>query len=132
MTGFLGVFHQADHQTGGFEHIIELEEGVQAVITTPYWHPKAYKDEIEKAIRELLEMGHIQPSSSPFASSVVLVKKKDGTMRMCIDYRTLNKKTIKNRYPIPWIDELMDELRGAKYFSKIDLRSGYHQIWVRE
>ena len=70
----------------GFEHIIELEEGVQAVITTPYRHPKAYKDEIEKAIRELLEMGHIRPSSSPFASSVVLVKKKDGTMRMCIDY----------------------------------------------
>ena len=105
---------------------------MQAVITTPYHHPKAYKDEIEKAIRELLEMGHIQPSSSPFASSVVLVKKKDGTMRMCIDYRELNKKTIKNKYSIPRIDELMDELRGAKYFSKIDLRSGYHQIQVRE
>ena len=85
----------------GFEHIIELEKGVQADITTPYWHPKAYKDEIEKAIKELLEMGHIRPNSSPFASSVVLVKKKDGTMRMCIDYRALNRKTIKNRYPIP-------------------------------
>ena len=98
----------------GFEHIIELEEGVHAVITTPYRHPKAYKDEIEKAIRELLEMGHIRPSTSPFASSVVLVKKKDRTMRMCIDYKALNKKTIKNRYPIPQIDELMDELRGGK------------------
>ena len=80
-----------------------------------------YKDEIEKTIKELLELGYIQPSSNPFASSVVLVKKKDGILRMCIDYRALNKKTIKNRYPIPRIDELMDELQGAKYFSKIDL-----------
>jgi hypothetical protein len=91
-----------------------------------------YKDEIEKTIRELLKMGHTRPSSSPFASSVVLVKKKDGTLRMCINYQALNKKTIKNRYPIPRIDELVDELRGAKYFSKIDLRSRYHQIKVRE
>jgi hypothetical protein len=116
----------------GFEHIIELEEGAKPVITTPYRHPKKYKDEIEKAIKELLDMGHIRPSSSPFASSVVLVKKKDGTMRMCIDYRALNKKTIKNRYPIPQIDELLDELHGAIYFTKIDLRSGYHQIKMRE
>jgi hypothetical protein len=75
----------------GFEHIIELEAGAKPVITTPYRHPKKYKDEIEKAIKELLDMGHIRPSSSPFASSVVLVKKKDGTMRMCIDFRALNK-----------------------------------------
>jgi hypothetical protein len=79
----------------GFEHIIELEE-CKAITT--YRHPKRYKDEIEKAIKELLDMGHIRPSSSPFASSVVLVKKKDGTIRMCIDYRALNKKTIKNLY----------------------------------
>eukprot|EP00253_Pinus_taeda_P030212 PITA_30212 len=116
----------------GFEHTIELEQGIQAVITTPYRHPKAYRDEIEQAIQELLALGHIQPNTSPFASFVVLVKKKDGTLRMCIDYRALNKKTLKNRYPIPRIDELMDELRGARFFSKIDLRSGYHQIRVRE
>jgi hypothetical protein len=114
----------------GFEHTIELEEGAKPMITPPYRHPRRFKDEIEKAIKELLAMGHIRPSSSPFASSVVLVLKKDGTMRMCIDYRALNKKTIKNRYPIPRIDELMDELHGAVFFSKIDLRSGYHQISI--
>jgi hypothetical protein len=116
----------------GFEHTIELEEGAKAMITPPYRHPRRFKDEIEKAIKELLAMGHIRPSNNPFASSVVLVLKKDGTMRMCSDYRALNKKTIKNRYPIPCIDELMDELHGAVFFSKIDLRSGYHQISIRE
>jgi len=116
----------------GFEHIIELEEGAKPVIDTPYRHPKKHKDKIESAIEELLAMGHIRPSSSPFASSVVLVKKKDGTMRMCIDYRALNKRTIKNKYPIRRIDELLDELHGAVYFTKIDLRSGYHQIKTRE
>jgi hypothetical protein len=116
----------------GFEHIIELEAGAKPVTTTPYRHPKKYKYEIEKAIKDILDMGYIRPSSSPFASSVVLVKKKDGTMRMCIDFWALNKKMIKNRYPMPSIDELLDELHGAIYFTKIDLRSGYHQIKMRE
>jgi hypothetical protein len=101
------------------------------VITTPYRYPKRQKDEIKKNIRELLEMGFICPSNSPFASAMVLVKKKDGTMCMCVDYRALNQSTIKNRYPIPRIDELIDELHGAKFFSKIDLRSGYYQIRMR-
>jgi hypothetical protein len=116
----------------GFDNIIELEIGAKPVITTPYRHLKKYKDEIEKSIKEILDMGHIRPSSSPFASSIVLVEKKDGTMQMCIKFRALNKKTIKNRYPIPRIDELLDELHGAVYFTKNDLRSGYHQIKMRE
>jgi hypothetical protein len=116
----------------GFEHIIEMEEGAKPVITTPYRHPKKYKDEIEKAIKELLDMGHIRPSSSPFVSSVILVKKKNGTMHMCIDFRALYKKTIKNRYPVTIIDELLDELHGVVYFTKIDLCSGYHHIKMRE
>jgi hypothetical protein len=81
----------------GFEHTTELEVGATLVITAPNRHPKRFKDEIEKAIKELLAMGHIRPDTSPFASLVVLVLKKDGTLRMCIDYRALNKKTIKNR-----------------------------------
>jgi hypothetical protein len=79
------------------------------MITPPYRHPRRFNEEIEKAIKELLAMGHIRPSNSTFASSVVLVLRKDGTMRMCIDYRALIKITIKNRYPIPRIDELMEE-----------------------
>jgi hypothetical protein len=116
----------------GFEHTIELEEGSKLVITTPYMHPKKFKDQIEKAIKVSLAMALIRPSSSPFASLVVLVKKKDGTMSLCIDYEALNKKMIKNRYHVPRIDELLDELHGAVYFLKIGLRSGYHQIRVRE
>jgi hypothetical protein len=83
----------------------------------PCRHLNKFKDEIDKAIWELLEMGHIRPRSSPFASSMVLVKKKDGMMQMCIDYRALNKKTIKNQYPILRIDDF----HGVMYFSKIDL-----------
>jgi hypothetical protein len=100
----------------GFENTIELEEGDKPMITPPYHHPKRFKDEIEKEIKELLAMGHIRWRNNPFSSSVVLVLKKDGTMRMCIDYRALNKKTIKNRYPIPGTDELMDEMHGAVLF----------------
>jgi hypothetical protein len=110
----------------GFERTIELEAGATPVITAPYRHPKIFKDEIVKAIKELIVMGHIRPNTSPFISSVVLVLKKDGTLRMCIDYWALNKKMIKNIYPISRIDELMDELHGEIFFTKIDLCLGYH------
>lgn len=85
----------------GFKHAVELEEGSKPIIVVLYKHPKVYKDEIRKIIKELLDMGFIQTSLILFASSVVIIKKKDGSMRMCIDYRLLNKKNIKNRYPIP-------------------------------
>jgi hypothetical protein len=102
------------------------------MITPPYHHPRRFKDEIEKTIKELLAMGHIRPISRAFASLVVLVLNKDGAMRMCIYYRAFNKKTIKNMYHITCIDKLMDELHGAVCFSKIHLCSGYHQIHIPE
>jgi hypothetical protein len=88
--------------------------------------------EMMSQLQELLEKGFIRPSSSPWGAPVLFVKKKDGTMRMCIDYRELNKVTVKNKYPLPRIDDLFDQLQGAGCFSKIDLRSGYHQVRVKE
>jgi hypothetical protein len=87
--------------------------------------------ELKKQIDELLEKGYIRPSTSPWAAPVLFVEKKDGTKRMCINYRSLNEVTIKNKYPLPWIEDLFDQLRGASVFSKIDLRSGYHQLRIQ-
>ncbi|XP_019096116.1 PREDICTED: uncharacterized protein LOC109130704 [Camelina sativa] len=83
---------------------------------------------LKKQLGELLEKGFIRPSSSPWGAPVLFVNKKDGSFRLCVDYRGLNRVTVKNKYPLPRIDELLDNLQGAKWFSKIDLASGYHQI----
>ncbi|KAD2805397.1 hypothetical protein E3N88_38774 [Mikania micrantha] len=88
--------------------------------------------ELSSQLQELLDKGFIRPSFSPWGAPVLFVKKKDGSFRMCIDYRELNKLTIKNRYPLPRIDDLFDQLQGATCFSKIDLRSGYHQLRVND
>ncbi|GKC35195.1 putative reverse transcriptase domain-containing protein [Tanacetum coccineum] len=88
--------------------------------------------ELSEQLQELSDKGFIRPSSSPWGASVLFVKKKDGSFWMCIDYRELNKLTVKNRYPLPRIDDLFDQLQGSSVYSKIDLRSGYHQLRVRE
>ena len=111
---------------------IELLPGTSPISITPYRMSPAELKELKEQLQELLDKGFIRPSVSPWGAPVLFVKKKDGTMRLCIDYRQLNKVTVKNRYPLPRIDDLFDQLHGARIFSKIDLRSGYHQLKVKE
>ncbi|GKB18554.1 putative reverse transcriptase domain-containing protein [Tanacetum coccineum] len=114
------------------EFRIDLIPGALPVVKSPYRLAPSEMQELSNQLKELQEKGFIRPSHSPWGAPVLFVKKKDGALRMCIDYRELNKLTIKNRYPLPRIDDLFDQLLGACYFSKIDLRSGYHQLRVRE
>ena len=114
------------------EFSVDLVPGTRPISMAPYRMSASELAELKSQLEDLLEKKFVRPSVSPWGAPVLLVKKKDGSMRLCIDYRQLNKVTIKNRYPLPRIDDLMDRLVGARMFSKIDLRSGYHQIRVKE
>ncbi|GKC53763.1 putative reverse transcriptase domain-containing protein, partial [Tanacetum coccineum] len=114
------------------EFLIDLILGAMPVVKSPYRLAPTEIQELSNQLKELQDKGFIRPSYSPWGAPVLFVKKKDGSFRMCIEYRELNKLTIKNRYPLPRIDDLFDQLRGSQYFSKIELRLGYHQLKVRE
>ena len=113
------------------EFTIDLAPGTEPVSKAPYRMAPVEMKELAMQLQELLDKGFIRPSVSPWGAPVLFVKKKDGSMRLCIDYRELNKLTIKNKYPLPRIDDLFDQLKGATCFSKIDLRSGYHQLKIK-
>nr|GFB94897.1 putative reverse transcriptase domain-containing protein [Tanacetum cinerariifolium] len=114
------------------EFQINLILGVAPVAWAPYRLAPSEMKELSDQLHELSEKGFIRPSSSPWGAPFLFFKKKDGSFRMCIDYRELNKLTVKNRYPLSRIDDLFNQLQGSSIYSKIDVRSGYHQLRVRE
>jgi hypothetical protein len=111
---------------------IELAPGAVLVSRTPYMMSTPELVELKLKPKEMMKKGYIQPNVSLWGAPALFVKNKDGTLRLCIDYRQLNKTTIKNKYPLPRIDDLFDQLGGASIFSKIDLRSGYHQVRIKD
>jgi hypothetical protein len=118
-------------QDRDIEFIIELQPGIASISKRPYRMLPKELAELKIQLQELLNKGFIHPSASPWGCLALFVKKKDDSLRPCVEYRPLNAVTIKNKYPLPCIDVLFDQLVGARVFSKIDLRSGYHQIKIR-
>jgi hypothetical protein len=110
------------------DHRIHLLPNTAPVAVRPYRYAQLQKDELETQCASMLQQGIIRPSTSAFSVPVLLVKKQDGSWQFCVDYRALNQQTVKDKFPIPVVEELLDELKGAKYFTKLDLRSGYHQV----
>jgi hypothetical protein len=113
------------------ESVIELVLGTAPIFKREYRMAANQLAKLKEQLQELLDMGYIHPSASPWGAHGIFVLKKDGMQRMCMDYCSLNEVTIKNKYPLPRIDNLFDQLKGACIFSKIDLRSGYHQLKIR-
>jgi hypothetical protein len=113
------------------DHHIPLKEGAKPPNIRPYRMSHSQKNSVELLIKEMLQKSEIRPSTSPYSSPIILVRKKDKSWRLCVDFRGLNDMTVKNKFPIPVIEDLLDELNGATIFSKFDLRSGYHQIRMR-
>jgi hypothetical protein len=114
------------------EFTIELKPRTEPIARNPYRMSMPKLQELKMQLKELLDLGLIRPSVSPWGAPFIFVRNKDGSWRICIDYRQFNKATIKNQYPFPIIDDLFDQMKGATIFSKIDLRSGYHQLWIKE
>jgi hypothetical protein len=113
------------------EFVIDLLPRTTPISKRPYMMSVEELKELKKQLMELQEAGYIRPSSSPWGAPVLFVQKKDGSQRMCVDYRSLNDVTLKNKYPLPRIEDLFDQMRGGRIFSKIDLQSGYHQMKIR-
>lgn len=132
LRDFTDVFQEATNlpPQSQLDHHIPSQHNAPPVKVWPYRYPHFQKGEVKRLVTEMLAAGIIQLSTSPFSSPILLVKKKDKTRRFCVDYRALNNITIKDSFPIPTTDELMDELQSAEIFSKLDLRAVHHQIHV--
>jgi hypothetical protein len=138
LDGLLGSFPDVFAESTGLppararDHRIILKADALPVAVRSYRYPAAHKDELERQCAAMIEQGIVRRSDSAFSSPVLLVKKTDGSWRCCVDYRALNALTIKDAFPIPVVDELLDELHGARFFTKLDLRFGYHQVSMRK